>query len=63
MQSATYVEIHADMPTLCLDAPASAKSSLVRAATKAIRPGMLEPSVGGSSSGAVFKRNFGVSSL
>jgi hypothetical protein len=25
MQSATYAEIYADMPTLCLDAPASAK--------------------------------------
>jgi hypothetical protein len=43
MQSTTYAEIYADMPTLYLDTPASAKSSLVRAPTKAFRPGMLEP--------------------
>jgi hypothetical protein len=63
MQSATYAEIHTDMPTLCLDTPASAKSSLVAHPTKAFRPGMLEPQEGGSSSGAVFKCSFGVSCL
>jgi hypothetical protein len=40
---ALTVESHADMPTLCLDAPASAKSSLARVPPKAFRPGMLEP--------------------
>ena len=38
MQSAIYAEIYADMPTLCLDARASAQSSLVRAPHKSIPP-------------------------
>jgi hypothetical protein len=64
MQSANFAQIYADVPTLFRDATASAKSSLVRAhLAKAFRPGMLEPQEGGRSSGAVFKRNFGVSRL
>jgi hypothetical protein len=38
MQSASYAEIYADMPTLCLDTPASTKSSLARAPRKSIPP-------------------------
>jgi len=62
MQSATYAEIHADTPTLCLDAAASAKPPLVRTPQKAFPPrnaGALER----GSSGAVFKRSFAVSCL
>jgi hypothetical protein len=38
MQSGTHRRVPADMPTLCLDAPASAKSLLARAPHKRIPP-------------------------
>jgi hypothetical protein len=38
MQSASYGEIYADVPTQCLDAPASAKSTLPSAPRKSIPP-------------------------
>ena len=64
MQSANFAQIYADVPTLYPRRDGERESSLVRAhLAKVFRPGMLEPQEGGRSSGAVFKRNFGVSRL
>jgi hypothetical protein len=57
-------DLHGRADAMPRGAPASTKSSLVRAHPQnAFRPGMLEPQKGGRSSGAVFKRSFGVSHL
>jgi hypothetical protein len=56
MQSASYAEI----PTRAGECEIIARP---RNPQKAFRPGMLEPQEGGFSSGAVFKRSFGVSRL
>ena len=63
MQSANCAEIHADMPTQCLDARRAQIHCPPTHPAKAFRPVMLEPKEGGPSNGAVFKRIFGVSCL
>ena len=64
MRSANFARIYTDVPTLCPDARRRARNHRSSAhPQKAFRPGMLEPQEGGPSSGAVFKRSFGVSCL